>query len=126
MYKSGYSFDIEFLTVSGNTSATYEGTAFIITPPSDPTLCRVYTKLSGIDNVYPSSAIGTATIKRLPYDTGEIFVSSTVQGVYAPATGIIYWDLMQGANVQIMVGLFGIDASITVPAENTQLLNDLI
>jgi len=126
MYKSGYSFTNQTIIVSGNTTANYTGTAFIITPPTDPTLCRVYTKLSGINNVYPSSATGTATIKRLPYDTGTIFVSSTVNGVYAPATGVIYWDLIQGANVQIMVGLFGIDASITVPVENTQLLNDLI
>jgi hypothetical protein len=49
-----------------------------------------------------------------------------IEGTYSATTGLLYWDIIQGATVKVFVKDFGIQKQITVPATATAELEDLL
>lgn len=122
--KSGYTFASASFVVSGNYTHTYNMTPYVITPPSSPDLCRVYTYIYKPDGTFHATLSGVATIGIYTEDNQYYTYQSTA--VYSNTTGLIYWDIKQGANAVLTIAeLEYFTKSILVPALATSELNDL-
>ena len=127
VHKAGYSFTNTTLIVSGATAQTITGTAVVITPPADPDLCRVAIYLKYADGSIPVEVENWITITRLPEIDDNVSLSATpIEGTYSATTGLLYWDIIQGATIKVFVKDFGIQKQITVPATATAELEDLL
>lgn len=127
VHKAGYSFDDTTLIVSGATAETIEGEAVVITPPADPALCRVAIYLKFADGTIPAEVENWIMITRLPEISDNTSLSQmAIEGVYVADTGLLYWDIIQGATVKVFVKDFGIQKQITVPETATAELEELI
>lgn len=122
--KSGYSFTAVQMVISGNYTHTYNMTVYTISSPALPTLCRVYTYIFKPDGTYHTTLSGVATVGVYTEDNQYYTYESTA--VYDNTTGLIYWDIVQGASASLTITelkYFG--KTITVPALATSELNDL-
>jgi len=129
MRKAGYSFSNQTLVVDGTESETYTGTALQPNTPANPDDCQVYEWIlpQSTGGTLPSTLEGTAEIIELPYDSGSYsHIGDTVDVTYNSTTGYAYWDIVQGAVVQISIPLLGIDNVVTVPASSNVRLNSLL
>jgi hypothetical protein len=126
IHKAGYTFTNQTLVVDGNETATYTGTAFNPGTPSTPDACRVYDYVFDPEGGTPvSSLTATAEIVALPYDSGSMLhVGSSVTGTYNSSTGLIYWDIVQGATVKFYVPGTGICGTCVVPSTSSARLSD--
>lgn len=126
-HKAGYSFTDTTLVVSGATAETITGSAVVIAPPADPDLCRVAIYLKFADGTIPAEVENWISITRLPEVNDNVALSAIAEeGIYDASTGLLYWDIIQGATVKVFVKDFGIQKQITVPATATAELEDLI
>ena len=57
---------------------------------------------------------------------GKLHGISEIAGTYSADTGLVYWDLVQGATVSIRIVELGVASKITVPAEESARLADLL
>jgi len=124
--KSGYSFDLEDLTVAGDTADTYSGTSYTVSAPIDPDMCRVYEYLKNADRTIPATVTGDMSIIKLPYDyTDTIFSGEVLNGTYSAVTGLIYWDVVRLSTVSVLISEFGINQEVIVPDSSTVRLLDI-
>ena len=124
--KAGVTFTLpEVLVVSGDTSQEYEGIASVVGIPADSDICRVYTYCYDQAGDDPLPAVtATAQITTKPYYHSSKYHSlSSEVGVYDPETGLLYWDIVQGAACKISIVEVGVSKSFTVPALSTSELH---
>ena len=122
--KSGYTFTAVAFVVSGNYTHTYNMTPYVITPPTSPDLCRVYTYVYKPDGTFHTTLSGIATIGVYTEDNQYYTYQSTA--IYSNTTGLIYWDIKQGASAVLTITeLEYFSKSILVPDLATSELNDL-
>ena len=122
--KSGYTFTAVSFVVSGNYTHTYNMIPYVITPPSSPDLCRVYTYVYKPDGTFHTTLSGIATIGVYTEDNQYYTYQSTA--IYSNTTGLIYWDIKQGASAVLTITeLEYFTKSILVPDLATSELNDL-
>lgn len=117
------------LTVSGNTSVTYSGTAVTIGAPDDSDACRVYEFCYDQDGATPLTTVtATATIKTTPYDYDDKLHSVVaVTGTYNSTTGLLYWDIVKGARVKFTITQIGVNSTVEIPTTvSTKRLADLL
>jgi hypothetical protein len=126
--KDGYTTSNPYtLTVSGDTSDTYVITAISVDPPAASENCRLYDYVSNQeDGTYPSSITAWAEIVALPYDyAGKLHRGNRVDGTYDSTTGLVYWDIVKGATVQIYIkDTYVRQSNITVPSTATARIAD--
>ena len=117
----------ESLVVSGTTTDTYTGTTTSIGTPADSDVCRIYTYCYDLDGSDPLVRVtATAYISPAPYyDDGKYHYSKPVAGTYDSTTGLLYWDIAQGASAKITIEEVGYKKTVTVPAQLTYLLSAL-
>lgn len=127
IHKSGYSFDNNTLVVeTASKSVTYTGESFIIGPPQNPELCRIYGYYFQLNGL-PFSSKLPATIKsNSPYTEENNNFFSTVNGKYNTLTGELYFEVVRGAEVTLKIAAFSIEATFTVPNTSTAKIEDLI
>lgn len=127
IHKGGYTFSNQTLVVSGAASETYTGTALIPTEPSSADSCRVYEYLKEGDGVtIPSTASGYAKIVSLPEDLSDsLHLGNEIEATYDSDTGLIYWDIVRGAEVQFIIYNYGVKTTKTVPDSATARLTDI-
>lgn len=125
--KSGYSFTTpDDLTVSGDTTTTYYGDTITITEPSESNTCRVYEFCYGQDGLPVQEAYGIARIVSIPLDDGGVlYTNDEVQGTYNSENGLIYWDIVYGAQVKFTISDFGIIGPKIIPEEATKRISDI-
>lgn len=127
--KTGYSFaGTTDLTVSGTTVLSIEGTSTIPSAPAGSQSCRVYEYLKQIDgaNHYETVESAKCKIISLPYDSGgAVHTDDELEGTYDNTTGLLYWDVVQGAKINVIIEDFGVDLTVVVPAEDTARLSDI-
>jgi hypothetical protein len=125
--KAGWTFTVpETLVVTGDDTATLYGTPLVVSAPDDPDVCRVYDYLAlADDETYPATVDASATITKLPHDwSGKLHSGDEVEPVYDSNTGLIYWDLVQGAQVKFDIKDF-IKVTKVVPQLTTKRLAEL-
>lgn len=118
--KGGYSFNDPFdLTVSGDTTVTYEGITYVIEPASDLSLCRIYGyivngKKEGIEGV---------TVSAVPYDsptliegTNSVVSPETIE-VITISTGEFVTDLIRNVKYTINISEIGFRKTVLIPNE---------
>ena len=126
--KTGASFtNPESLTVSGITAKTCIGTIASVGLPADSDACRVYEYCYDQAGATPLATVtATAIIKSKPYDYDDKLhsVVSTV-GTYSAITGLVYWDVVKGADVLFEITEMGSKVRATIPNLSTARLSDL-
>ncbi|MCK5603135.1 hypothetical protein KAR91_14725 [Candidatus Pacearchaeota archaeon] len=125
--KAGATFTVpETLTVTGDATEIFYGDLIDIGTPSDSDVCRVYDYLYLADGATeePSPKV-RAEIVELPYSKdGKLHSGDIITEVYDSATGLLYWDIVQGAKVSFFIEDF-IEVERVVPALSTQRLATL-
>lgn len=126
--KAGYSWSDTTLIVAGATSQTITGTASVITPPADSTLCRIGIYMKYQDGTIPATIESKLEVVELPDVHGNIgYMGTAYDGTYSATTGFLYWDVIQGAIAKLYILEAGIDGTkITIPATATAEIEDLI
>lgn len=115
------------LTVSTDTIVTYTGAVTSITNPQSSNVCRVYEYcFSQSGTIILSSVTATAVLVRPPINIDDKLHSvAPVNGTYSTSTGLVYWDLVQGATAQIVIKELGVNKRINVPTTSTARLSDI-
>ena len=129
MIKGGYAFTTQYLVVDGNETETYTGTTRTPAAPESPDVCRLYEYLFLPDGTPPallSTRAAVLNIDSLPFDDDSaIYSGAAIAGIYSATTGLIYWDVVQGAVVRVTISAFGIKKNFTVPATATARISDI-
>lgn len=118
-------------TSAQHTTIYFGGTASTVIPsaPGSISACRIYEYLFKPDGVTPydtGDVKGHAEIVSLPHDSGSaLHGNMVVDGVYNSTTGLIYWDIVQGAVVKFKIFEFGVNVVKTIPSSATVRLTDI-
>ena len=133
-YKLGqYSFtNPQTLIVTGNTSATYYGSPFVIPSPSIPGVCRVYGWEYRVDGTPYEQILVAAQLQEGPYFALSVGVLVTERQVYTDTNGYWQLDLTQsaamtpaGAKYLIEVAEQNYSKMVTIPTSTTVNYKDL-
>lgn len=124
--KSGVSFTKQTMVVAGTTSVTYYGTPVSVGVPGGNS-CRVYLYAMMPDGVTPLPTIkAQAKIVRIPYQVSNTYFSGQIiPYVYDKNTGLLYWDVVQGAIVEFSVDTVYPANNRKVPFSSNAKLKDL-
>lgn len=125
--KSGYTIEgSNELIVSGDTTSTFSITQAPVGVPTDIGACRVYDYCFDQAGAAPLSAVvATAKIKAIPAGDDNLYTIKPVQGIYDATTGLLYWDIVQGATVLFSIPALGVDNIKTIPEQVSALLSNL-
>lgn len=129
---AGYSFAVGSVTVAGaDQTVTIYGTPLALPiAPTNPDDCRLSIFVGGQSaaDIYVAGELQAwAEIKELPHKAGGRFwTGQQIYGSFDADRQEVYWEIIQGATVQIRMKSHGINARITVPASATADLDDLI
>lgn len=127
--KAGGEFTVpETIVVTDDATEELFGDTIIIAAPADPDVCRVFDYLFLADGVTPQPAASIdvkAQITELPFDAdGKLHSGDIIAEVYDEGTGLVYWDIVQGATVSFFVNDY-IGIARVIPAEDTKRLVDI-
>jgi hypothetical protein len=92
----------------------------------DPALCVLYDTIRTQAGVAAAGATMTAQIVELPHETAAGFFSGQTVTATAAGDGLIQWTLPRGAVVRVFSQEWGISARVTVPAQASARLGDLV
>jgi hypothetical protein len=113
-----YTFDIETLVVSGNTSDTYIGTPLSVSAPASPDMCKLFiSAYTSGGNVITSGLEGTVKLNT-PFKVGGISYGRSEQVFQYESE---YWFVVvpKTAIVDIVIGTLGKRLNnVTVPNED--------
>jgi hypothetical protein len=97
---------------------------FEIPIPEETELCNVYTYVFKPDGTTYSNLTSRADIELYDADNNN-FYAGYVDGVYNSSTGLVYWDIVQGAHARVSITEIGLYRNILVPSDITKKLDDL-
>ena len=127
LVKSGYSqTTAEALTISAAGTSNFVMTAFVITAPSNPELCRVYGFFLNPDGTIITGLTGNALV--LTYQEDNTVYAGTEVGTYVTTgtyAGMMYFDLARGASATVTLDMINYSKAFTVPELDTEELKDL-
>ena len=114
--------------MSGATNDTYTGSQIAIGTPADSDTCRVYDFCYSANGAAPLAYVSAvAKITSLPMDAdSKLHTGGEITGTYDVSTGLLYWDIVQGATARITVTELGIKDTVTIPASSTARLAGLL
>ena len=125
IYKAGYTFANATLVITGAGSTTYNMTPFTTPTASNVNMCRVYGYFMTPEGGFYTTLTPSAVVEET-YDSGNSFFKGDVTGGYVAATGLVYWDIVQGATARVRIQEIGYEAEITVPELSSSKLKDLV
>jgi len=127
LIKSGYSSDTKTCAVSAAATVPYTMSTYIIPSPADTDLCRLYTYLYDPDGSFPLATDVTPImiISTAPSITSGYSSTESINGVYAVATGLVYFDVVRLATGTISIPGF-IGGDVIVPDADTADIKTLI
>jgi hypothetical protein len=129
--KAGYVFVNSTITVA-SASATFNitGTTTTITAPSDPTLCKLYFFPKTLSNAEITSLECTITSSAPTWvkSNDQLISKDTGTFTYDSSTtpDSFYFNIIQGVTAYVKCKTLGISEEITIPAETTKNLYDLL
>jgi len=128
--KMPYSFTVpEVIEVTQDETFTVYGSALIIVSPNPLQNCRLYEFCYKADGVTPMTTVtGTAQLINLPFNANSdrLIASAQLPGSYDPVTGMLYWDIVRGATVQIAIPAVSLSAEVLVPNLDSARVTDLL
>jgi hypothetical protein len=127
LVKSGYSqTTAEALTISAAGTSNFVMTAFVITAPSNPELCRVYGFFLNPDGTIITGLTGNALV--LTYEEDNTVYAGTEVGTYITTgtyAGMMYFDIARGASATVTLDMINYSKAFTVPELDTEELENL-
>lgn len=128
--KAGFNFTATAKNITASATYNVTGTrALSIQNPSDADLCRLFLFPLTLDGQDVTSLTITISSKEaLTKVNGEFIKNASDTFTYDNTTDpdSYYFDAVQGSVVHVTADLLGIDNDVTVPAETTQNLYELI
>lgn len=127
--KAAYTFSDTQIVVSASSTKNVTGTANAIGTPADAELCRLYIYPITLDNQDVANLkIHIKSDSVLTKVNGEFISNTSSEFTYDDGTtpDSYYFDALQTAVVHIKCIELGLDHDITVPAEDSKDLDDLI
>jgi len=136
--KAGTSFSKETFTITdgvinqsggGVVSAVnvYGSVYTVPSPENVVNACRVYAHCFDINSITPLTTLNAfAQIRTEYYNLDQKLHSvETRQGVYNPATGLVYWDIVWGSDVVFNIEETGVKKNAVIPSQLVTRLMDL-
>jgi len=125
MHKTGYYFENQTMEVGHDETFPYTGTILTPDAPTNPTLCRIYgyyfdpagSTYSAVKSLIKLTAIYEASDNN--YYTSELV------GTYNTTTGLLYFDVIQGASVTLEIPILNVKKSFVVPATTLYKISDI-
>lgn len=115
-----------YIETYGGDNAQFPITTFNIiedAPAGD--ICRVYEYVYDQDGNPPTTLDASAKIISQEIISGTPYTLTSENGTYDSSTGLVYWDIIQGAEVAISIEEADINRIITVPSTGTARLSDI-
>lgn len=121
--KSGYTFPVrtQTITAGGSWSATVDGVAATISPPSVPSNCAVVLNLLPLDGQL-SGIVATLEGVKLT-KVGTAWVGGASITATSDINGQLRWEVPRGATIRIRVPTHGIDRTKPVPDAATYIVD---
>jgi len=125
MHKTGYYFENQTMEVGHDETFPYTGTILTPDAATNPTLCRIYgyyfdpagSTYSAVKSLIKLTAIYEASDNN--YYTSELV------GTYNTTTGLLYFDVIQGASVTLEIPILNVKKSFVVPATTLYKISDI-
>jgi hypothetical protein len=112
----GYSFtNPQTLTVSADATSMIYGMAHSISLPDAPDVCRVYEWCFDQAGLNPLASVNATAKLTAPYTGTRSHTTAKIDGTYDPATGLLYWDIVRGASVEVVIAEIGLKKGFIVP-----------
>jgi hypothetical protein len=122
-HKAGVTFSvIDTITITGDATITRYGTPVAIPVPTSGSSCTLYEYCyDQASNTPLASVTATAKIVDLPYDyDGKMHTGANITGTYSAVTGLVSWDIAQGATVLVTIEEVGVIRKRgTIPAQGS-------
>lgn len=129
-HKAGVTFSVtDTITITGDATVTRYGTPVAIPVPSSGSACTLYDFCYDQSSGSPMASVtATARITALPYNyDGKLHTGASVTGTYSAVTGLLYWDIAQGATVLVTIEEVGvIRERVIIPAQGSVRLGTLL
>jgi len=112
------------LDIDDDRDVTYIGTTYSIPVPTEGTYCVVYAYCFDLASQEPLESITSyAKIVSLPYNyDGKLHEKARIEGIYNSETGLVYWNIVQGATIEVYIKEVGLYMTKAVPEQSHCLL----
>lgn len=125
MHKTGYYFTDQTLVVDGVESVAYTGTILTPDAATDPTLCRIYGYYFDPAGATYSAVKSLIKLTAIYEAADNNYYTSELIGTYNTTTGLLYFDVIQGASVTLEIPILNVKKSFVVPAETLYKISDI-
>ena len=125
MHKTGYYFANQTLVVDGVESEAYTGTILTPDAATDPTLCRIYGYYFDPAGAAYSAVKSLIKLTAIYEASDNNYYTSELVGTYNTTTGLLYFDVIQGASVTLEIPILNVKKSFVVPATTLYKISDI-
>ena len=125
MHKTGYYFANQTLVVDGVESEAYTGTILTPDAATDPTLCRIYGYYFDPAGATYSAVKSLIKLTAIYEASDNNYYTSELVGTYNTTTGLLYFDVIQGASVTLEIPILNVKKSFVVPATTLYKISDI-
>ena len=125
MHKTGYYFANQTLVVNGTESEAYTGTILTPDAATDPTLCRIYGYYFDPAGATYSAVKSLIKLTAIYEAADNNYYTSELVGTYNTTTGLLYFDVIQGASVTLEIPILNVKKSFVVPAAALYKISDI-
>lgn len=125
MHKTGYYFANQTLVVNGTESEAYTGTILTPDAATDPTLCRIYGYYFDPAGATYSAVKSLIKLTAIYEASDNNYYTSELVGTYNTTTGLLYFDVIQGASVTLEIPILNVKKSFVVPAQTLYKISDI-
>ena len=125
MHKTGYYFANQTLVVNGTESEAYTGTILTPDAATDPTLCRIYGYYFDPAGAAYSAVKSLIKLTAIYESSDNNYYTSELIGTYNTTTGLLYFDVIQGASVTLEIPILNVKKSFVVPAETLYKISEI-
>jgi hypothetical protein len=127
--RAGYSFAVATTSLLGAAQVATQavtGSVVTLTPSSDPALCIVQTTLRAPDGTARTGVNGTIRLATTPQDYSGNLIEGTEVNSTSSDTGVISFEVPQGAECVVLIPNFCPPTTITIPASGAVDLTSLV
>ena len=125
MHKTGYYFANQTLVVDGTESEAYTGTILTPDAPTTPSLCRIYGYYFDPTGAAYGAVKSLIKLTAIYEASDNNYYTSELIGTYNTTTGLLYFDVIQGASVTLEIPILNVKKSFVVPATTLYKISDI-
>jgi len=125
-YRAGYWFEPIEININSDTDLIIYANEYVYTPAEQPYLCRVHVNIADFQLIPSQNVTVAVKIISQPQVIGDYILDWTEKTFTTDENGYTYFDVVQGARVQITITPAGLQKEFNIPYETSARLVDLI